>query len=175
MANTYVKIASATVGSGGAATIDFNSIAGSYTDLLVKASLRGSSGGGGTSAAWDNVKMRFNGTTTNYSYRALTNIDGAAGSISSASDSAVYSWIPFSGATASTFSNIEYYIPNYTAATAKSVSVDGVMENNATPIFNALVANLWNNTATITSIQLLPTTGNFAQYSTATLYGISKS
>jgi hypothetical protein len=39
-----------------------------------------------------------------------------------------------------------------------------------------LTASLWSNTAAITSITVLPTTGtSFNQYSTATLYGIKKS
>ena len=36
MANTYVAIATVTVGSGGAASIDFTSIPATYTDLVVK-------------------------------------------------------------------------------------------------------------------------------------------
>jgi hypothetical protein len=40
MANTFTLIASSTVGSGGAASIDFTSISSTYTDLVVKLSLR---------------------------------------------------------------------------------------------------------------------------------------
>ena len=36
MANTYVLISSSTVGSGGAASIDFSSIPATYTDLVLK-------------------------------------------------------------------------------------------------------------------------------------------
>jgi hypothetical protein len=40
MANTYEAIATVTVGSGGATDIEFTSIPGTYTDLLIKSSLR---------------------------------------------------------------------------------------------------------------------------------------
>ena len=40
MANTYVKIATVTVGSGGAANMTFSSIVGTYTDLAIKISAR---------------------------------------------------------------------------------------------------------------------------------------
>jgi hypothetical protein len=77
--------------------------------------------------------------------------------------------------TASTFASNDMYIPNYAGSNNKSVSVDGVQENNATAAASRLVAILWSNTAAITSLTLSPDYGNFAQYSTATLYGISKS
>ena len=40
MANTYVLIASSTIGSGGGSSFDFTSIPSTYTDLLVKYSCR---------------------------------------------------------------------------------------------------------------------------------------
>ena len=45
MANTYTLIASSTVGSGGAANIEFTSIPATYTDLLIKMSARAATGG----------------------------------------------------------------------------------------------------------------------------------
>ena len=50
-----------------------------------------------------------------------------------------------------------------------------VSENNATTAYATLNAGLWSNTAAINAIGLTITSGqNFAQYSTATLYGILK-
>ena len=40
MPNTFTLIASSTVGAGGASSIDFTSIPSTYTDLVIKASLR---------------------------------------------------------------------------------------------------------------------------------------
>ena len=42
MATTYTLISSVTVGSGGAASIEFTSIPSTYTDLVLKLSARSS-------------------------------------------------------------------------------------------------------------------------------------
>ena len=55
------------------------------------------------------------------------------------------------------------------------MSADGVMENNATEAYQNLVAGLWSNTSAITSLTLAKSTGNFVQYSSASLYGIKNS
>ena len=170
MANTYVKIASVTVGAGGAASMAFSSITSTYTDLIVKLSARTDRAG----ISQDVVGIAFNGLTTNLSMRYLQGDGTTASSASSAS----YIWTRADAltATASTFGNAEFYIPNYAGSTNKSLSVDGVSENNATEAYANIVAGLWSNTAAITSIQLTSVnTANFVQYSTATLYGISKS
>jgi len=75
--------------------------------------------------------------------------------------------------TSNTFANSENYLPNYAGSNNKSMSVDVVTENNATASFTAFYAQLWTNTAAVNRITLTPNAGNFAQYSTATLYGIS--
>jgi len=66
MANTFELIYSATVGSGGAADITFNTIPSTYTDLCVKISSRSN-----RSATDDFLKIWFNGLTTNLSHRSL--------------------------------------------------------------------------------------------------------
>jgi hypothetical protein len=47
------------------------------------------------------------------------------------------------------------------------------MEQNGTTAYAELVAGLWADTSSITS--MLPAAANFAEYSTATLYGIKNS
>jgi hypothetical protein len=82
--------------------------------------------------------------------------------------------VNISTTTSSTFANSQLYIPNYAGSTNKSSSMDGVSENNATGANAFLNANLWSNTAAITSITLTPEGGdNIVQYSTAYLYGVS--
>jgi hypothetical protein len=73
--------------------------------------------------------------------------------------------------TANTFGNAEIYIPNYAGSTFKPFWVDSVSENNATLSFQRLSANLWSNTAAITSITF---SSGIAEHSTFTLYGITK-
>jgi len=167
MANTYVKIGSTvTVGAGGTSTITFSSIPSTYTDLKVVVSAR-------CDASNTAFKIRFNSTTTNLSTRYLYANGSSAASYTEGSN--IYGYENASTYTANTFANTEIYIPNYTSSSAKAVSVDAVTENNSTSAEMALFAGLWNNTSAITSIELVSNTGNFVQYSTASLYGISKS
>jgi hypothetical protein len=165
MPDTFIKIATVTVGSGGSSTIDFTSIPSTYTDLCLLTSTRGT-----FSNYYDEFKIRFNGSTTGYTAR---NVYGSSTGVASGTFDAVAFGVG-STATANTFSNNMLYIPNYAGSTNKSLSSDFVGENNATTTYLGLYANLWSNTAAITSISLSSVnTSNFVQYSTATLYGIA--
>lgn len=168
MAVTYKKIASVTVGSGGAATMAFTNIPQTYTDLVLKVSAR--QGSAGTL-----VQLTFNGSATSYSNKRLYGTGSAAASDSNDTTFVSNTMNNDGSFTASTFGNGEFYIPNYTGSTNKSVSVDGVTENNSTTALSMLTASLWSDTAAITSITLTAQIPNFVEHSTATLYGISNS
>ncbi len=168
MPNTYIAIASVTVGSGGASTIDFTSIPSTYTDLQLVSSLRQTIAG-----EWENTTIDFNGSTANQQMRNLCTTNGS--SASTLSFSRFYNWINASTSTASTFSNSSFYIPNYADSNNKTVSIDSVTENNGTIAFLGLSAFLWSNTAAINRVTITPNGGTFVQYSTATLYGIKNS
>jgi len=174
MPDTFVKIATVTVGSGGAASMAFSSIPSTYTDLVVKTSIRSAANAAGVDK-WRDISIGFNGAGSNVSItnKVLYGLGNAVGSTSATTTSG--GAMPTADATVSTFSNTEIYIPNYAGSTNKSFSMDFVTENNTTRAVAALVAGLWSNTAAITSITFYPDSGNFAEYSTATLYGISKS
>ncbi len=169
MPNTFTLISAVTVGSGGAAEIEFASIPQTYTDLLIFYSARDNQSG---STGNDNG-IKFNGSSSSFTGRRLL------GNGASASSDTVAPYAGSStsgGVTASTFCNNYIYIPNYTGSTNKSYSVDSVTENNATTAYQILYAGLWSNTAAITSVTIVrPSTFNFVQYSTAYLYGIIKS
>ena len=172
MAVTHKLIQTVTVGSGGAASIDFTSIPQTYTDLVVKLSARTSA----TGSVTDSPFVDFNGLTTNQTSRWIRTVDGST--VGSSNDTRSY--LGFSStrdaATASVFGNGELYIPNYAGSTNKSFSSDGVAENNGTAGGLGLTANLWSSTAAITRITLTPSSGgNFMQYSSASLYGIKNS
>jgi hypothetical protein len=163
LAFTYSKLAESTVGAGGASAITFSNIPQNYTDLVIKFSIR-------STTTTNNVYITFNGTSTGYSSRFLYG-DGAAAA--SASDSLKYAGVVGSSSeTANTFGNGEIYIPNYTSSNNKSLSSDSVSENNATTAYTVFTAKLWSNVTAISSISLAPSSGSYAQYSTATLYGI---
>jgi hypothetical protein len=164
---TYFKIASTTVGSGGASSIDFTSIPQTYTDLVILLSARSTQ-----ASNWTAVKVEYNGSTTGYKVLELY---GNGSTATSAPDTVGYgAFANGDSATANTFSNSSIYISNYTSSNYKSLSTDDVTENNATSAIANLWAHLWQNTAAITSIKLSCVSGNFKQYSTATLYGIKK-
>jgi hypothetical protein len=169
MANTYTLIASSIVGSGGTATVTFSAIPSTYTDLKLVYSARATVAG-----TQEFINISFNSNTSNYSLRSLQG-DGSAAS----SNNWNFRWIGYavgSTATASTFSNGELYIPNYLSSNNKSFSGDNVAERNDTNAQSILTANLWSDTAAITSIDLTMQGGsNFVQYSTFYLYGISNS
>ena len=170
MANTYTLLASVTVGSGGATSIDFNSIPQTtYTDILVKLCVRTDNTNG-------TPNLRINGSTTSYSGIYLA---GNGSSMASGSSNTTYlDLLGLEGPTqtSNTFTNTEFYIPGYLNATYKSVLIDSVSENNASLVDTALISGLWSNTSAISSLSIRPTGAtNFVQYSTAYLYGIKTS
>lgn len=171
MADTFVKIASVTVGSGGAATMQFSSIPQTYTDLCLKVSGRSDA----TGSVWRNYTISFNGTgyNVNMTGKGLYGTGSAVGTESPGV--AISTFSTSDSATSNTFSNSEVYIPNYTGSAKKSYSGDSVTENNGTAALAYLTAMLWDNTSAITSITLgNESTAIFKQYTTATLYGILK-
>jgi len=169
---TFVKIASVTVGSGGSSTIDFTSIPSTYTDLVIKGSVRGTGSGSGNSYS---VSMSLNSVTTNRTWRRLYGYNGTSiGSDNGATG--LTGTAGGTGGTASTFNNFEIYIPNYAGSNNKSFSADTVAEINSSSGNELdLVAGLWSSSAAITNISLSISTTNIAEYSTATLYGIKNS
>jgi hypothetical protein len=169
MASSWTAISTTTVGSGGTASITFSSISATYSNLIIFASTRSSRG-----AVEDELWIRFNGDTgSNYSYKAVDGDGSTAASQTGTSTPAIYrGWMPGNTTTASTFGNHCITIPNYAGANNKTVSSDDVMENNATTSRATLRNGVWANTATITSVTLLPEVGSFMQYSTFTLFGI---
>jgi hypothetical protein len=172
MASTYIEIASVTVGSGGASSIDFTSIAGTYTDLIVKGSFRTNR----TASLAENILVQFNGVTSSYSTKYLEGNGSSASSSTGSSSSLLSGYGDTDLNTGSTFGNWEMYIPNYAGSTNKTTSTDSVTENNASTAFAVLSAGIWAPTGqAITSIKIFPQLGpNFMQHSTAYLYGIKK-
>jgi len=167
MASSMTKISSVTVGSGGASSIDFTSIPQTYTDLVVKISGRTT-----RSANQEDLRISYNGSTATFTARLLQGTGTAAASYT---DTRFFGSVPSASATSTTFGNLEAYIPNYAGSTNKSASVDYVCENNATAAEEGLVASLWSTTSAITSISITGnSSGNFVQYTTATLYGVTK-
>ena len=168
MANpTMVQIASQTLGSTTTA-VTFSSIPSGYTDLMFFVSARSArtSDAGGSDG-----KLEFNGVTTGYSSKMLLQQGGAY----SGTSSTIFYFTNSNNSTASTFSNMSVYVPNYLSSNYKSVSIDGVDENNASTAYFSMTAGLWSNTAAITSATFTDNNGGFLSGSTFYLYGINNS
>ena len=168
---TYTQIGTAqVVGLLGASSIDFTSIPSTYTDLVIKYSLRST-----TAQNFVSFSIRFNSDSgSNYTTRLLYGTGSTAGSdVNTSTSTTQWQYGTGSTATTSTFGNGEVYIPNYLSSNAKSLSSDSVSETNATSSITGLKAGLWTGTAAITSISLYDPAGSLVQYSTAYLYGVS--
>jgi hypothetical protein len=173
MANTFIKIASVTVGSGGTSGIDFTSIPQTYTDLCVKLSLRASN-----NDAYGLIRTRLNGATSGYTTTRLYGYSGSGtgvGSDGNTGGTYLYGGYPSANAaTANAFGSDEFYFPNYAGSTQKSYSQETTGVNNSGIALQVLIAGIWTGTSAINQITFNNEYGNWLQYSTATLYGIKK-
>lgn len=168
-------IAHTEVGSGGAVTFDFSSIPSTYSDLKLVVSSRI---GGANKTNY--VAVQFNGvTTTTYSETDVF-VDSLSPTTArrSSATSFIFARTITSANTADTFGSFEMYLPDYANTSYnKQVILDYTSEANSTANGDfrlGLAAQLWRNTAAINRIVLDPNSGDFLQYSTATLYGITK-
>lgn len=166
-------IAHTEAGSGGASNIEFTSIPGTYDDLWILLSTRVAGG-----VYIVNNRIRFNGDTgSNYSRTALYVYSNVSSSSRSSNGTGVlYGVEPGATATANVFGNSSIYIPQYanTNSYKQFISDTAPPNNSASDWQNEYVAGLWRSTSAITSIRLENPSSNLAQYSTATLYGITK-
>jgi hypothetical protein len=171
MANTYIQIGTTvTVGSGAPTTIDFTSIPSTYTDLILVMSGRLTTSGY-DATPWVVGAISLNGTVI-----ASGKLLFGTGSATGSDGNAQAAFITDTNASASTFSSMSMYLPNYQSSTNKSISVDVVTENNGATSLIGAQAILSAVTSAITSITLTSNgSGAFAQYTTAALYGINKS
>jgi len=162
MAQNYVLLERIELNAS-AASVTFSNIPQSgYTDLKVVCSTRTA-----TAAVGDAVYLALGGTLTAKRLQG----NGA----SATSDTDYYgAWNTGANATASTFGNTEFYIPNYTSSNAKSFTSDSVSENNATTAYSSMIAYLSSSTSAISTITLGTESGaSFVQYSTFSLYALA--
>jgi len=163
----YTLIETVTVGSGGAASIEFTSIPQDGVDLILKLSLRN------TDSNPDSAQVSLNSDTgDNYPQIQLLG-NGSSVSSQRLTLGFIRLAIPISTYTANTFGNAELYISNYTSTSNKSMSGDSVAENNATLGRLKIDAFSYTTSSAITSIQVALFGDNYAEYSTASLYKIT--
>jgi hypothetical protein len=175
MPNNYVLLDRNELNSD-AASVTFDNIPQSgYTDLKIVVSARSTATPG---APDDGLFLQVNAITSGYSNRTLYGLGSGSGLSASNSygiTSKTYvSAINTANSTANTFSNNEIYIPNYRSSFNKSMSIDGVVENNATSALANLTAALLSNTAAINALTLTPNSGSFVAGCTFSLYGLAQ-
>jgi hypothetical protein len=119
------------------------------------------------------MTLAFNGSTANFTTRYIFGNPPSGNAISS-QNNYFHGNVQGTGSTASIFTSTSLYIPNYAGSTNKSYSIDNTMENNATASYPFFVAGLWSQTTAITSITIT-NASNFAEFSSASLYGIKNS
>lgn len=170
MALQLFKIADVTVSSP-QTTVEFTSIPQGYTDLVVKASVRLS-----PAAVTQSMGMYINSLASDSSYKTLTGTGSTTGSITGSAQQDMYvGEVCANSATASTFSNTEILIPNYTSSKQKSVLTDAVTENNGTLSYTFLGTGLCTKTAAVTLLGFRIFAGGGSTIltnSTFTLYGV---
>lgn len=174
MANTYTLISSNVLASS-AASVTFSAIPATYTDLVVRYSMRSTNANNGPS----NQLVRFNGSSAaNYSQTTLLGISSTPLSTRETNETRFLTYAVGGGSTSNTFSNNEIYIPNYAGSTNKVASNFDVSENNSSTDFQwgvGVRAYLRSVTAAITSITIDGNGDNIASGSSFYLYGIKNS
>lgn len=171
MATTFVKIQTVTVGSGGAASIDFTSIPQTFTDLKIVLSGRTAEA---SNQSGTGVYFNSDTTSANYTFRRLYGLAGLNIKTSDSGTGNVGGYISAANNTTSMFGTCVFYIPNYALSSTKSFNSEGSAQSNSTSGMS-MTTTLWNNTSAITSIKIFVISVSFVQYSTATLYGIKSS
>lgn len=166
--NYYMEpIATTVVGAGTATSVDFTNIPQGYKHLQIRYIDR-------NAAVADATRMRFNSDTgSNYAFHQLQgNGSTAAAATGSNATSIEIPFTAYSGTTANAFAvgviDILDYSNVYKYKTTRSLG--GADLNGSGRV--DLASGLWMNTAGITSISIFAFSGNIAQYSRFSLYGI---
>jgi hypothetical protein len=157
---TYIPLANFTVATA-APSVSFITIPSIYKDLVVVVQALGSTTLQG--------RIRLNGDTgTNYSYQSMSS-SGSAASAAFARTQTLGFVSGIARATTTGPLQMNINIMDYSATDkTKTIISRANQAANGTEIFN----NRWANTAAVTSIQILTSTGNWAVGSTFALYGI---
>lgn len=167
MASTYTPLATTTLGSN-AASIDFTSISGSYTDLVLIVLAQQVTNG-------EDLAIQFNSdTATNYSRTYICGDGSTAHSGRSTSVNQIILDHHATPPTANSFSVATINIINYSNTTTYKTVINRSGSNESNPAIGS-VANvgLWRNTSAITSVKVFSTnSSNLKTGTVATLYGI---
>lgn len=161
--STYTPLATTTLANNTTTYIEFTSISGNYTDLVLIWS------GQAYSATGNYLYLQFNGDTgTNYSTTYLTGNGSAASSGRFANRSNFnidYNANPINGEITNRIIQLNDYSNSTTYKT-------GIVRSNRASGGTDAIVGLWRSTSAITTIKLTIDQNYFASGTTFTLYGI---
>ena len=159
---------------GGVASITFNNIPQTFTDLVIMPSFRATTNGG---VVVVNANIIVNGDTASTAY----SINGFGGNGSStyferasSQNTLKLGFLVSSIGTANYFSTNTITVGDYTSTKVKPWISETCTENNATANWTGMYAGIYRSSLPITKIAFTSDAGNIAQNSTITLYGIGK-
>jgi hypothetical protein len=164
------QIAETIVGGGGAATISFSSIPGTYRNLYL--TLTGRSTGG---SSYVEVRVQCNGdTAANYLAAWCVTVSNGFGQTGRSGDSSAFiGWVSPTTAAAGLAGSCVVRFLDYARTThAKGISgTTAVRFGATTSLIAGVLGGWWDSTAAITSLSLALATGNFDAGTVATLWG----
>jgi len=174
---SFESIASTTVGSGGSATVTFNSIPNTYTHLQVRLIARGGRTDADTAAGGLYLQLNSNHLTSLHQLRGNGSAASSQGWSNGLGTDYIMVWTPAANATASVFGAGIIDILDY-ANTNKTKVLRILSGNDVNSVgYITLTSGLLNSTSAVTSITFGPTDGigSISQYSQFALYGIKGS
>lgn len=166
----YDALATVTVPSGGAASINFVGIPTGYKHLQIRMMARC----GSTASGGNYINMRFNADSgSNYTYHALQGDGSSATATGLASQNAIY---------------LQRIANNNDASNIQGVLVTDILDYQNTNKYKTIrnlgaydangsgriyfSSSVWMNSGTVTSFELTPEASTFNQYSQFALYGV---
>jgi len=165
--NSYESIATTTLGSA-QSSVTFNSFGG-YTHLQLRAIMQSSVSGSG----YKDLFIRVNSDTgSNYARHGLYGNGSSAVPYGNASIARMEVALTIPESANAGFGVVVIDLLDYLKTNKyKTMRALGGTDNNGAG-YVGLFSSLWQNTNAITSIELLPSSGNFNTYSSFALYGI---
>ena len=160
----FESIATVTVGSGGAADVEFTSIPSTYSHLQIR--------GVAASASTPRIYLRYNSDTgSNYTYHFLEG--NGATAVATGGANQTENWLFINGFVAANnpaafVVDILDYKDTNKFKTIRSL--EGNDNNSAGYV--SLASGLYRSTSAISSIKLFTSSSTFSQYSHFALYGI---
>ncbi len=167
----FESIATVTVGSGGAANIEFTSIPGTYQHLQIRGLTKSDSAS--ADSQWFYLQVNSD-TASNYNSHQLYGTGASAVATNNSSDAIRLGGSVRSSAASQMFTAHVIDILDY-ANTSKNTtfrSFSGWDTNNTTTGVVWQSSGLWRSTSAVTSLKFGIIVENFVQHSTFALYGV---